>query len=106
MPRPLPPTGPPSTAPPSSSFPHPRPRIARPASSPPPAAFAPILAIHPHHHKSHCPPDVELLTEAIYPGELTSLLTMLDEQTSAHRQPVLLYTRKAVYLGIRRTPRR
>lgn len=87
-------------------FPTLRARIDRPASYTLPAAFAPILAIHPHHHKSQCPPDVELLTDAIYPGELSTLLTLLEEQKSAHRQPVLLYTRKAVYLAIRRSPRR
>ena len=87
-------------------FPCLRARMDRPASYTVPAAFAPLLAGHEHHHRKQCPPDVEILTEACYPGELTSVLTMIEEQLSANRKPVLLYTRKAIYLGIRRAPKR
>lgn len=87
-------------------FPCLRARMDRPASYTVPAAFAPLLAGHEHHHRKECPPDVEILTEACYPGELTSVLTMIEEQLSANRKPVLLYTRKAIYLGIRRAPKR
>jgi hypothetical protein len=87
-------------------FPCLRARMDRPASYTVPAAFAPLLASHEHFHKKDCPPDVEILTEACYPGELSSILTMIEEQLSAHRHPVLLYTRKAIYLGIRRAAKR
>lgn len=87
-------------------FPCLRARIDRPASYTLPAAFAPLLAHHEHHHKTKCPPDVELLTEACYAGELATVLTLIEEQRSANRQPVLLYTRKAIYLGIRRHAKR
>lgn len=83
-----------------------RARIDRPASYTLPAAFAPILSRHEHHHKTKCPPDVELLTEACYAGELSTVLTLIEEQRSANREPVLLYTRKAIYLGIRRHAKR
>lgn len=87
-------------------FPCLRARMDRPPSYTVPAAFAPLLGRHEHFHKKDCPPDVEILTEACYPGELSSILTMIEEQLSAHRQPVLLYTRKAIYLGIRRAAKR
>jgi hypothetical protein len=87
-------------------FPTLRARIDRPASYTLPAAFAPLLAHHEHHHKTKCPPDVELLTEACYAGELSTVLTLIEEQRSANREPVLLYTRKAIYLGIRRHAKR
>ena len=87
-------------------FPCLRARMDRPASYTVPAAFGPLLAKHDHYHRKQCPADVEILTEACYPGELTSVLTMIEEQLSAHRHPVLLYTRKAIYLGIRRAAKR
>lgn len=87
-------------------FPSVRARIDRPESYTLPAAFAPLLAGHPHHHKNRCPADVEILTEACYAGELSTVLTLIEEQRSAHREPVLLYTRKAVYVGVRRHPKR
>ena len=71
-----------------------------------PAAFAAILEKHEHHHFKNRPADVEILTQAFYPGELGSLLTCMEEQASARRVPILLYTRKAVYLAVRRHPRR
>lgn len=67
-----------------------------------PSAFSPILAKFESHHFRRRPADVEVLTEAFYPGELGSLLTCIAEQESARRVPILLYTRKAVYLAIRR----
>lgn len=71
-----------------------------------PAAFEPLLREHPHYHKRDCPADVEILTEACYPGELATVLTFIEEQRSANRTPVLLYTRKALYVGVRRAPKR
>jgi hypothetical protein len=87
-------------------FPQLRGPLQRPSTYTIPAAFAPLLALHESHHKSACPADVEILTEACYAGELQTVLTLLEEQLSAHRQPVLLYTRKAVYVGVRRSPKR
>jgi hypothetical protein len=71
-----------------------------------PAAFEALLKIHPHHHKNKCPADVEILTDACYPGELATVLTLIEEQRSANRTPVLLFTRKALYVGVRRAPKR
>lgn len=71
-----------------------------------PKAFQPILSAHEHHHLRRCPPDVERLTDAFWPGELEGLLTVIQEQLSASREVVLLYTRKAVYLAVRRKPKR
>ena len=87
-------------------FPILRVRLDRPASYTVPAAFAPLLSQHEHFHRTKCPADVEVLTEACYPGELSTVLTMIEEQRSRNRQPVLLYTRKAIYLAIRRSPKR
>lgn len=87
-------------------FPCLRAKLDRPASYTVPAAFAPLLSQHEHFHRKECPADVEVLTEACYPGELSTVLTMIEEQRSRNRQPVLLYTRKAIYLAIRRAPKR
>jgi hypothetical protein len=71
-----------------------------------PQAFLPLLKAHENHHLDRCPPDVERITEAFYPTEIQAIVTALHEQTSAHRTPILLYTRKALYLALRRTPKR
>ncbi|MCW1917052.1 hypothetical protein OJ996_25910 [Luteolibacter sp. GHJ8] len=78
----------------------------RPASYNRPAVFESLLREHPHYHRRQCPADVEILTEACYPGELCTVLTFIAEQQSANRTPVLLYTRKAIYVGVRRSPKR
>ncbi|MCW1915981.1 hypothetical protein OJ996_20505 [Luteolibacter sp. GHJ8] len=78
----------------------------RPASYNRPASFESLLKSYDHFHKRQCPADVEILTEACYPGELSTVLTFIEEQKSANRTPVLLYTRKAVYVGVRRVPKR
>ncbi|MCW1922705.1 hypothetical protein OKA05_09080 [Luteolibacter arcticus] len=87
-------------------FPALRGPVDRPASYNRPAAFEALLKEHPHHHKNACPSDVEILTDACYPGELTTVLTLIEEQRSANRLPVLLFTRKAIYVGVRRAPKR
>jgi len=87
-------------------FPCLRARLERPATYTLPAAFAPLLGTLPHAHKRECPPDVEILTEACYAGELQTVLTLIEEQRSARREPFLLYTRKALYVGVRRRPNR
>ena len=87
-------------------FPALRGPVSRPETYNRPAAFEPLLKQHPHHHKRECPADVEILTEACYPGELSTVLTFIEEQASANRTPVLLYTRKAIYVGVRRAPKR
>lgn len=71
-----------------------------------PAAFEPLFKEVEHFHKRQCPADVEILTEACYPGELSTVLTFIEEQRSANRHPVLLFTRKAVYVGVRRAAKR
>jgi hypothetical protein len=78
----------------------------RPDSYNKPAAFESLLKQHDHFHRKACPADVEVLTEACYPGELATVLTFIAEQVSANRTPVLLYTRKAVYVAVRRAPKR
>jgi hypothetical protein len=78
----------------------------RPDSYNKPQAFESLLKQHDHYHRRKCPADVEILTEACYPGELSTVLTFIAEQQSANRRPVLLYTRKAVYVGVRRAPKR
>lgn len=78
----------------------------RPDSYNKPQAFESLLNQHDHFHRRKCPADVEILTEACYPGELATVLTFIEEQRSANRKPVLLYTRKAVYVGVRRAPKR
>lgn len=80
--------------------------VDRPESYNRPAAFEKLLAEHASHHKRSCPANVEVVSEACYPGELSTVLTMIEEQRSAHRRVVLLYTRKAVYLGVERVPKR
>jgi len=87
-------------------FPALRGPVSRPETYNRPAAFEPLLKQHPHYHKRACPADVEILTEACYPGELSTVLTFIEEQASANRTPVLLYTRKAIYVGVRRAPKR
>jgi len=87
-------------------FPALRGPVARPPSYNVPAAFSPLLREIESHHKTRCPADVEILTEACYAGELATVLTMIEEQRSAGRPVVLLYTRKAVYVGVRRAPKR
>lgn len=87
-------------------FPTLRGPVDRPDSYNRPAAFESLLKEHPHHHKNKCPADVEILTDACYPGELTTVLTLIEEQRSANRTPVLLFTRKAVYVGVRRQAKR
>lgn len=87
-------------------FPALRGPVSRPDTYNRPAAFEPLLKLHPHHHKRDCPADVEILTEACYPGELSTVLTFIEEQRSANRTPVLLYTRKAIYVGVRRAAKR
>ena len=87
-------------------FPALRGPVDRPDSYNRPAAFEALLKEHPHHHKNKCPADVEILTDACYPGELTTVLTLIEEQRSANRTPVLLFTRKAVYVGVRRHAKR
>lgn len=78
----------------------------RPDSYNRPAAFEAVLREHEHFHKRRCPADVEILTEACYPGELATVLTFIEEQKSANRTPVLLFTRKALYVAVRRAPKR
>jgi hypothetical protein len=87
-------------------FPALRGPVDRPDSYNRPAAFEALLKEHPHHHKNKCPANVEILTDACYPGELSTVLTLIEEQRSANRQPVLLFTRKAVYVGVLRAPKR
>ncbi len=88
------------------TFPALRGPVERPASYNRPAAFEALLREHPNHHKNDCPSNVEIITEACYAGELSTVLTMIEEQRSAKRQPVLLYTRKALYVGVLRMPKR
>ncbi|MEK7952802.1 hypothetical protein [Luteolibacter soli] len=87
-------------------FPALRGPVERPASYNRPAAFEALLKEHPHHHRNDCPSNVEILTDACYPGELQTVLTLIEEQRSANRQPVLLFTRKAVYVGVLRHAKR
>lgn len=89
-----------------ATFPSLRGRVERPASYNRPAAFEKLLSEHVSHHRRDCPANVEVVSEACYPGELSTVLTMIEEQRSAHRSVVLLYTRKAVYLGVVRNPKR
>lgn len=83
-----------------------KPRRKLPLTNKIPSAFLPILRAYESHHLDRCPPDVERITEGYIPGELTPLLTAIDEQASANREVVLLYTRKAVYVAIRRRAKR
>lgn len=87
-------------------FPALRGPIERPESYNRPAAFEKLLEKFPSYHKRDCPANVEIITEACYPGELQSVLTYIAEQQSAKRQVALLYTRKAIYLGLVRAPKR
>lgn len=87
-------------------FPALRGPVDRPESYNRPAAFEALLQKFPAHHRRDCPADVEVRTEACYPGELQSVLTFIAEQESANRTVVLLYTRKAVYVGVRVAPKR
>lgn len=87
-------------------FPALRSPVERPASYNRPAAFEKLLSEHASHHRRDCPANVEIVSEACYPGELSTVLTMIEEQRSAHRTVVLLYTRKALYLGVQRAPKR
>ncbi|QJE95234.1 hypothetical protein [Luteolibacter luteus] len=88
------------------TFPILRGRLDRPASYNRPAAFEALLAKFPSYHKSACPANVEIITEACYPGELQSVLTYIAEQESANRSVALLFTRKAIYVGLVRAPKR
>ncbi len=72
-----------------------------------PTAFKSLLQEHPHYHATaKIPSNIEQITDAFYPGELTALLTVIEEQKSANRTPVLIYSRKAIYLAVQRTPKR
>lgn len=67
-----------------------------------PSAFLPLLKEHPHSHLEARPASVEIFAGPYYPAELSGLLRAIEEQQSAKRSVFLLYTRKAIHLGLDR----
>lgn len=82
----------------------PRQAVARPATYNIPAAFKPLIEDPERKscHRTKRPPDVEEFAGPYYPGDLHGYLQVETEQTAAHREVWLLYTRKAAFLGIKR----
>lgn len=89
------------------TFPHlvsPKPKP-RPASYKRPQIFENLLNEHPSYHVSERPSWAELITEAYFPGELSSILNVIAEQQAARRRVILIYNRKAIYIALDRRPR-